>query len=459
MSEKSALDILVEETASAARKAVDEAKFDTSTYGVITEKAGTSYKVAAFGGVYRFTSSHEYSVGQKVVVTALQKNFRNIVVTEGNTNVELLNIKSVVGQIGNDLEKLSDKANSEQKEVQSQINNTITTYYRYKDPSERGSNDPSVDWTTDEQKKAHDGDLYQNVRKNHCFRWADTGEGYEWVRITDSGLINALSMAIYARDTANSKSKTFTQKPTPMYNAGDFWTEGPSGDLYVCIKSRGDTEAYNKDDWILATKYTDDTRAEEVNTALNTHIDIETGHYNELSQGVSDNKTAIVNVKDSVEQIQGNVGSFTAWDYNKTKKQVGTNKTNIEALQTDLKTANSQIGTNKANIETLQTDFKTVNSQVGTNKTNIETLQADLKTASDQVKTNKTNIGTLTTDLNDAKSMESDHYGELTQSISDTNDSVAALNETVAAITLKNFLAELGMAVNEDGALCFVAGS
>ena len=438
MSEKSALDILVEETASAARKAVDEAKFDTSTYGVITEKAGTAYKVAAFGGVYRFTSSHEYSVGQKVVVTALQKNFRNIVVTEGNTNVELLNIKSVVGQLGNDLEKLSDKADSEQKEVQSQINNTITTYYRYKDPNENGSNDPSVDWTTDEQKKAHDGDLYQNVRKNHCFRWADTGEGYEWVRITDSGLINALSMAIYARDTANSKSQTFTQRPTPMYNVGDIWVEGPSGDLYVCIKSRGDTESYNKDDWILATKYTDDTRAEEVSKDLNHQIEAETGHYNELSQGVSDNKTAIRNVKDSIEQIQGNVGSFTASDYNKTKKQVSTNKTNIEALKIDLKTANSQIGTNK---------------------TNIETLQADLKTVSDQVKTNKTNIGTLTTDLNNAKSTESDHYGELTQSISDTNDSVAELNETVAAITLKNFLAELGMAVNEDGALCFVVKS
>ena len=107
----------------------------------------------------------------------------------------------------------------------------------------------------------------------------------------------------------------------------------------------------------------------------------------------------------------------------------------------------------------MQADLKTANSQIGTNKSNIETLQADLKTANDQVKTNKTNIDTLTTDLNNAKSTESDHYGELTQSISDTNDSVTALNETVAAITLKNFLAELGMAVNEDGALCFVVKS
>lgn len=135
MSEKSAVDIIVEETISAARKAVGEAKFDTSTYGVITEKAGKQYKVAAFGSEYRITSDHEYSVGQKVVVTALQKNFRNIVVSEGNTSVELLNVKSIVGQLGDDLEKLSDKADSEQKEAQSQINQTITTYYGEETPT------------------------------------------------------------------------------------------------------------------------------------------------------------------------------------------------------------------------------------------------------------------------------------------------------------------------------------
>lgn len=392
----SAIDIMVKETISAARKAVDEAQFDTSTYGVITEKAGTAYKVAAFGGEYRFTSSHEYSVGQKVVVTALQRNFRNIVVTEGNTNVELLNVKSVVGQLGNDLEKLSDKADSEQKEVQSQINNTITTYYRYKDPNERDSNDPSVNWTTDEEKKAHDGDLYQNVKKNHCFRWADTGEGYEWVRITDSGLINALSMAIYARDTANSKCRTFTEKPPPIYNAGDLWIEGPTGNLYYCTTSRSETESYNKNDWVLATKYTDDTRAEEVNNSLNEQIQVETGHYNELTQSISDNKTDIDALKKSVSGIQGNVGSFTAADYNKTKEQVATNKSDIATLQNDLKATNSQVSQNK------------------------------------------TNIGTLTSDLNDTK------------------DAVTALDKAVSAITLDHFLVSLGLAVNDDGELCYV---
>ena len=147
MSEKTAVDVIVEQTISAARKAVSEAQFDTSTYGVITEKVGKQYKVAAFGGEYRITSDHDYSVGQKVVVTALQKNFRNIVVTEGNTSVELLNVKSIVGQLGDDLGKLSDKSEFEQNEAQSQINNTITTYYRHGDPGDN-NNDPSVSWRT-----------------------------------------------------------------------------------------------------------------------------------------------------------------------------------------------------------------------------------------------------------------------------------------------------------------------
>lgn len=448
MSEKSALDILVEETASAARKAVDEARFDTSTYGVITEKANTSYKVAAFGGEYRFTSTHDYSVGQKVVVTALQKNFRNIVVTEGNTNVELLNVKSVVGQLGNDLEKLSDKADSEQKEVQSQINNTITTYYRYKDPYENGSNDPSVDWVTDEQKKAHDGDLYQNVRKNHCFRWADTGDGYEWVRITDSGLINALSMAVYARDMANSRCKTFTETPTPIYNVGDIWVEGSNGNMYVCTTARGDTESYNKNDWVLATKYTDDTFAKQVNEDLKSQVEAEGGHYNELTgligantNNISTNTTDISTLKQDVSNLQQNTGKFTYLDYTKTKQQVNTNKTNIGALQTDLKATNEQVNTNKTDIIAL----KTASEQITTNKNDIGTLQTDvgsLKSLSGQVNTNKTDIAAL-------KTAEGGHYNELTQSISD-------INSTIAAITLDNFLTSLGLAVNNNGELCFV---
>lgn len=410
MSDKSALDIMVEGTISAARKAVAEAKFDTSTYGVITEKAGKQYKVAAFGGEYRITSDHDYSVGQKVVVTALQKNFRNIVVTEGNTSVELLNVKSVVGQLGNDLEKLSDKSDSEQKEAQSQINNTITTYYRHGSPSENTTSDPSANWTTDAQKKAHEGDLYQNIDDGKCYRWVNSGDGkYEWVEIADSGLINAISTAMYARDTADSKSRTFyltgtgltsMHHPTVPYGVGDIWVQGDTGEFFVCTTAKLDTEKYSVSDWVKATKYTDDTFAKEVKDDLDDLSATESNHYDTLIQkladtnsNVSDNKSEIDTLKETVSGIQGNTGSFTEADYNLTKNQVETNKSDISTLKSDLSTA---------------------------------------------------------------KTTETKHYTDLKRSISGTNENLTALKNDVSAITVDNFLTSLGLAINDNGELCYV---
>lgn len=385
MSEKTAVDVIVEQTISAARKAVSEAQFDTSTYGVITEKTGKQYKVAAFGSEYRITSDHDYSVGQKVVVTALQKNFRNIVVTEGNTSVELLNVKSIVGQLGDDLGKLSDKSKSEQSEAQSQINNTITTYYRHGDP-ENNNNDPSANWTTDEDKKKHDGDLYQNVDNGKCYRWSNTGNGYEWIRIMDSALINAVTTASYASNLAQQKKRVFYASggnhPTVPYDAGDLWVQGNSGDLYVCITSKDEFHHYSKSDWTIATKYTDNTRAEEVNDDLIALSETESGHYDELSKSIEAlNKT--------VGGIQDNTGSFTEADYNLTKEQVATNKSDIATI-----------------------------------------------------KTNATN-----------------QHNDLTRKISATNTAVSELKKDVSDIILDNFLTQLGLKVNRDGALCYVASS
>lgn len=399
MSEKTAVDVIVEQTISAARKAVSEAQFDTSTYGVITEKAGKQYKVAAFGGEYRITSDHDYSVGQKVVVTALQKNFRNIVVTEGNTSVELLNVKSIVGQLGDDLGKLSDKSKSEQNEAQSQINNMITTYYRHGDPSDN-NNDPSVNWRTDEDKQKHDGDIYQNVDNGKCYRWSNTGNGYEWVRIMDSALINAITTATYASNLAQQKKRVFyatgNSHPSVPYDAGDLWVQGSTGDFYVCVTSKDEFNRYSKSDWVIATKYTDDTRAEEVNDDLVALSEAEAGHYDELTKSVestnnnvSTNKSNIEALQKAVSGIKDNTGSFTEADYNLTKEQVATNKSDIATI-----------------------------------------------------KTNATN-----------------QHNDLKRKISATNTAVSELKTTVADITLDNFLAQLGLKVNNDWALCFVTSS
>ena len=48
MADKSAIDVLAEVVTSAAERAVKNAKFDVSAYGVITEKEDQHYKIAVF---------------------------------------------------------------------------------------------------------------------------------------------------------------------------------------------------------------------------------------------------------------------------------------------------------------------------------------------------------------------------------------------------------------------------
>lgn len=170
--------------------------------------------------------------------------------------------------------------------------------------------------------------------------------------------------------------------PTVPYDTGDLWVQGNFGDLYVCITSKDEFHRYSKSDWTIATKYTDDTRAEEVNDDLVALSETESGHYDELSKSIEAlNKT--------VGGIQDNTGSFTEADYNLTKGQVATNKSDIATI-----------------------------------------------------KTNATN-----------------QHNDLTRKISATNTAVSELKKDVSDITLDNFLAQLGLKVNRDGALCYVASS
>ena len=124
MADKSAIDVLAEVVTSAAEHAVKNAKFDVSAYGVITEKEDQHYKIAVFGGEYGIVTNHDYIVGQKVVVTALQGNFRNLIVSESNTVKSLV---SGVDSLNAEFESMKDKSQQTEDTVQDQLKNTINT--------------------------------------------------------------------------------------------------------------------------------------------------------------------------------------------------------------------------------------------------------------------------------------------------------------------------------------------
>lgn len=62
-----------------------------------------------------------------------------------------------------------------------------------------------------------------------------------------------------AQDTADSKRRIFYSKPTVPYDAGDLWVQGSDGDILRCAQAKTSTGSYNRNDWILASKYTDDS--------------------------------------------------------------------------------------------------------------------------------------------------------------------------------------------------------
>lgn len=147
--------------------------------------------------------------------------------------------------------------NGDIKNLQDQIDGNITTWFYDNDPAMNLP--PVTDWNTDKKKEAHLGDIYYNTVKGYAWRFMKSGSTYSWERITDTDVTKALSDAAKAQDTANSKRRVFYNTPTVPYDAGDLWVQGSGGDILRCAQAKTSTGSYDRNDWILASKYTDDS--------------------------------------------------------------------------------------------------------------------------------------------------------------------------------------------------------
>ncbi len=141
------------------------------------------------------------------------------------------------------------------------------------------SNEPAATWISDGEQANHEGDTFTNTQSyvddettpdaGKSWRWVKDGSSWKWTPIADSDAVKALLQAAQAQDTADNKRRIFVVEPTPPYDVGDMWAQGEGGDILRCIKSR-QTGAFDATDWDLASKYTDDTVANEVKGWLNT---------------------------------------------------------------------------------------------------------------------------------------------------------------------------------------------
>lgn len=172
--------------------------------------------------------------------------------------------------------------------IQDQIDGVIESFFGFGAPTL--DNYPANEWTTDELRAAHERDTYTDKTEyvddattptaGQSWKWQYTSPtDYGWVKIADSDAVKALLDAAKAQDTADSKRRTFTARPTPPYDEGDIWmnatypagnTEKDPANKKYCndiLRCNADvhksTGSFSIDDWELASNYTDNTLAQE----------------------------------------------------------------------------------------------------------------------------------------------------------------------------------------------------
>lgn len=226
------------------------------------------------------------SIG-KSSVEGLETDLNNINQSIATSNDNLNNFINVT--YANDLSGL-----------QSQIDGNISTWFHSGVPTL--SNTPADQWTTTEVKDNHLGDLYYDTTTGYAYRFkVDTGV-YSWLRITDTDVTKALSDAAQAQDTADGKRRVFTTTPVPPYDIGDLWAGGASGDLKKCKTQKLTGQSYSSVDWELASKYTDDTVANQALTAADEAL---IAAENALQQGTAYNNVTITTARGVVATQNG----------------------------------------------------------------------------------------------------------------------------------------------------------
>lgn len=158
---------------------------------------------------------------------------------------EKKSLTEIVDQFGIDLETIKNQNDQ----------NYVIWFYPY-DPT--NSNEPAVNWTTDEMRAEHEQDLFYNEAAGTAWRYI----GGNWVEITDKQTVMALQKV-------KEKKRVFVggeyNIPNPPYDEGDLWVNAYweengkkvyENDILKCRRSKEEGETFEISDWVAASAAT-----------------------------------------------------------------------------------------------------------------------------------------------------------------------------------------------------------
>lgn len=173
--------------------------------------------------------------------------------------------------------------------LQTQVDGNICSWFYPGKPT--ASNAPASEWTTDDLKQQHLGDLYYDKDTGIGYRWTASENSYKWEVIKDAEVKQALDAASEAKEAADGKVRCFIAQPRPPYDIGDLWVGDSTSDILRCKTARA-SGSFNANDWQKASKYTDDSN-------LNSFKD---EYHEEISQVVKKDNV-ISEINQSAEEV------------------------------------------------------------------------------------------------------------------------------------------------------------
>lgn len=245
------------------------------SYGVIADTLVSNLILTSEVGIYNEEKSIEMAKDGIIVTTnTMNKNVftirKEITDDEGNItyerqlyiddngNIRLAGNASIAWDsiTGTENVVVKDTLNEFMATVKEQIDGKIDTF--------RQSDDPSVNWTN-EEKKAHENDLWYDTTNNVVKMW----NGSSWDDFTGD-----VPESVW--NEINGKAQIFTDNPKTPYNKGDLWFVGENGiyidaehpneyrnEILTCINPKADGTSFSIDDWQKKNSYTDNSALNE----------------------------------------------------------------------------------------------------------------------------------------------------------------------------------------------------
>ena len=210
--------------------------------------------------------------------------------------------KTSLNKVENELNNFVEATTQNIEDLQNQVDGNIATWFSSGIPTL--NNYPANEWTDNDTKNNHLGDLYYDKNTGYGYRFTLEENTYKWIEIKDTDVTQALALANAAQDTADSKRRVFVVQPTPPYDVGDLWLNNE--ELYRCQITKGESETYASRDWIKATKYTDDTVANQVGNNLT----ILSGTVTEIRDDVDELSTTMTNTTTLVNEQGETIGTL-----------------------------------------------------------------------------------------------------------------------------------------------------